>query len=131
MPVHRVEDDLYRIYDAAVAETLGELSGRESIRLALFDRKNEEHLFILRVALMARDLYQVPVEICCGWWEGLILNWKLRKGFQRVKILKPYAPHGIWTPSLVAKIKYEIRKEYDICIHLDNIYRAYYEGSLN
>lgn len=133
MPFERVEDELYRIYDAAIAKTLVALIDRspyhDTIRLAGFDRKNKEHLFVLRVALMARELYQTPVELAVPWWEGLFINWKIRKGFNKIKVVNRFEPNSIWVPSLVGKVKSEIRGEYGICIHLDNIYNNYYEGS--
>ena len=133
MPFELMEDELYRTYDAAVAKTADVLINRspyhDTIRLAGFDRNNQEHLFILRVALMVRDLCQTPVELAIPWWDGLVINWKIRKGFNKVKIVNRFEPNSIWVPSLVGKIKSEIREEHGICIHLDNIYNIYYEGS--
>ena len=133
MPTHTLEDELYRIYDAVITKTMKELINRspyhDTIRLSGFDRKNQEHLFILRVALMVRDLYGTPVELAIPWWDGVVVNWKTRKGFNKIKIVNRFAPSSIWTPSLVGKIKSEIRNEHDVCIHLDNIYNTYYEGS--
>ena len=133
MPTHTIEDDLYQIYDLTVAKTLEVLINRspyhDTIRLSGFDRNNQEHLFILRVALIVRDLYQTPVELAIPWWDGVVINWKIRKGFNKVKIVNRFEPNSIWVPSLVGKIKSEVRSEYGICIYLDNIYRAYYEGS--
>ena len=128
MSFELMEDELYRIYDTAVAKTLETLSDYDAICLSGFDRKNQEHLFVLRVALMMRDLYQTPIEIGTNWWDGVVINWKIRKGFDRVKIVSPCA-HGIWVKNLIGKIKSEIKEESGICVHLDNIYRAYYEGS--
>ena len=129
MPTHTLEDELYHLYDMAVGKTLNILIEYGVIRLAGFDRKNEEHLFILRMALMARELYNIPVELAIPWWDGVVTNWKIRKGFNKVKIVNRFKPNSIWVPSLVGKIKSEIRSEHDICIHLDNIYNVYYEGS--
>ena len=133
MPTEFLEDELYRIYDAAVIKTLEVFVGhppcQEVIRLTGFNRKNQEHLFILRVALMVRDLYQTPVELGVSWWDGIVINWKIRKGFKKIKIVNRFEPNHIWVPSLVGKIKSEIREEHGICIHLDNIYNIYYEGS--
>ena len=133
MPTHTLEDELYHIYDAVIAKTLVTLINRspyhDTIRLAGFDRKNQEHLFILRVALMVRDLYQTPVELAIPWWDGIVINWKIRKGFKKIKIVNPFEPNHIWVPSLVGKIKAEIKSEHGICIYLDNIYNIYYEGS--
>ena len=123
-----LDEAVYHMYDAVVAKTLYELMNRspcqDTIRLMGFNRKNVEHLFILRIALMARDLYHVPVEIGGSWWDGIVINWKIRKQFNKIKIVNPSAPNCIWTPSLVGKIKSETQ-----CYHLDSVYNAYYEGS--
>ena len=123
-----LDDAVYHMYDAAVAKTLYELMNRspcqDTIRLMGFNRKNVEHLFILRIALMVRDLCYVPVEIGGSRWDGVVINWKIRKQFNKIKIVKPSAPNGIWTPSLVGKIKSETQ-----CYHLDSVYNTYYEGS--
>jgi hypothetical protein len=128
MPTDTLTDELYHFYDTVVSKTLSELINRspyhDTIRLMGFDRKNVEHLFILRMALMVRDLCQVPVEVGGNWWDGVVINWKIRKQFDKIKIVNPLAPNGIWTPSLVGKIKSETQ-----CYHLDSVYNAYYEGS--
>lgn len=133
MPTYDLNDELYHLYDTVVGKTINELINRspyqKTIRLRGFDRKDKEHLFILRIALMVRDLTQVPVEIGCGWWDGVIINWKIRKGFNKIKIVNPGASSGIWVPSLIGKIKAETKTETGICIYLDNIYNVYYEGS--
>ena len=133
MPAEILEDQLYRIYDVTVAKTIDSLINRSpyhnTIRLAGFDKNDKEHLFILRAALMVRDLLQTPVELAIPWWDGVVINWKIRKGFNKVKIVNRFEPNSIWVPSLVGKIKAEIRNEYDVCIHLDSIYNNYYEGS--
>ena len=133
MPFELMEEELYRIYDATIAKTLVTLinhsSHHDTIRLSGFDRKNQEHLFVLRVALMVRDFYQMPIELAIPWWDGVVINWKIRKGFNKVKIVNRFESNSIWVPSLIGKIKSEIRSEHDICIHLDNIYNIYYEGS--
>ena len=127
MPIATLEDELYHHYDRVVATTLNELINRspyhDTIRLRGFDRKNKEHLFILRLALMARDMTETPVEICCKKWEGVIINWKIRKSFNKVAVIDPNSPSSIWVPSLIGKIK-----SLTDCAHLDVIYDAYYEG---
>lgn len=123
-----LDEAVYHMYDAAVAKTLYELMNRspyhDTIRLMGFDRKNKEHLFVLRIALMARDLCQVPVEVSGNWRDRVVINWNIRKGFKRIKVVSPSAPNGLWTPFLIAKVKHEAE-----CPCLGAIYDAYYEGS--
>ena len=125
------ENELYRIYDTVVGKTLTELANYDTIRLAGFNRKNKEHLFILRVALIVRDFYDTPIELGIPWWDGMVINWKIRKSFKRIKIVNRFESNRIWVSSLVGKIKSEIKSERDICVHLDDVYETYYEGSLN
>ena len=133
MPTENLEDELYRIYDVAVGKDISELMNRspyhDSIRLRGFNRKDKEHLFVLRIALMVRDLYNIPVEVGTNWWDGFVINWKIRKSFDKIKIVKSDATNSIWVPCLVGKIKAEIKTEKGICLHLDNVYDTYYEGS--
>lgn len=136
MPIHTLEDEMYRIYDTTVAHSIGELALNRSpyhgtIRLIGFNRKNKEHLFVLKIALMVRDLYQVPVEVGCKWWEGIIINWNIRKGFRKVDIVAPFAPAGIWVPGFINKIKVEINNKFGCDIDLGHVYDTYYEGSCN
>ena len=61
------DEETYRHYDGMVAtalEAIWELSSDDNvIRLYRFDRKNKEHMCILRIALIARDIFQFPVEV--------------------------------------------------------------------
>ena len=131
--IESTQEKIYHVYDMAVAKTLSELMNRSpyhnTIRLSGFDRKNKEHLFILRAALMIRDLYQVPVEVAVGWWDGVVINWRIHRFFGKIKIVNRFAPNHIWVPSLIGKIKSEVKAETGVCLHLDDVYDEYYEGS--
>ena len=133
MPTQFLTEEIYRIYDTAVAKTMENLIDRspyyDTIRLVGFDKKNKEHLFVLRVALIVRDLYHIPVEIGVHWWEGIAINWKIHKKFGKVKIVNRYATSSIWTPHFVEKIKLETNTEHNCQVRLDHIYDTYYEGS--
>ena len=131
MPIHKVEDDVYHKYDIVVSEMLTEImsvsSEKKVIRLLEFNRKDKNHLFVLRMALMARDLYQLPVEIDCSWWDRLALNWKIRKNFKRIGKVPDFCFNGVWVPQVLDLIKYKTNFVFDF----SNIYDAYYEGSLD
>ena len=133
MPTHTLEDDVYHIYDTAVSKTLARLMDRgpycDTILLRGFNRKNKEHLFILRIALMLRDLTETEVEIECSWWDSVVINWNIHKGFHKVKRMKPGIPGGFWVPDLVEIIETEIKNEYDFIVNLGTVYNIYYEGS--
>ena len=126
-------DEEYRAYDLAVAKTISELMNKspydDAIYLKGFDRKRKDHLFILRIALMVRDLTQVPVKISGSWWDIIVVNWKIRKSFNKIKRLNPSKPGGFWVSQLINKIEYEVKEEVGFKVYLDEVYDAYYEGS--
>ena len=131
MPIHKIEDDMYHKYDIVVSEMLTEIMKNSQekgvIRLLEFDRKNKSHLFVLRLALMARDLYQMPVEIDGRWWDRLALNWKIRKNFKRIGKVPDFCFKGVWVPHVLDFVKIKTNFVFDF----SDIYNAYYEGSLD
>lgn len=77
---------------------------------------------------MTRDLYNIPVELECSWLDGIIINWKIRKGFGKIETASRFA-RGINVPSLIDRIKSSVQAQCDYYVYLDNIYQVYYEGS--
>ena len=128
------EDD-YRNYDMIVSMTLKHIVdcgvGLGKIRLMNFCRKDKEHLFMLRMALMAGDLYHLPVEVECNWLDRLILNWKIRKSFEKIKKPPYFACTGVWVPIMLDAIRKEANEKLGIFADFGEIYDAYYEGSLD
>ena len=47
-----------------------------TIIISDFDRKNKDHLFVIRVALMAKDVYGFPLKMRCNFWNWIILTGK-------------------------------------------------------
>ena len=129
-------EEEYRHYDKLIATTLEniyEMSKDGVIRLYRFDRKNKEHMCILRIALIARDLYQYPIEVDASWWEVMCLNRQLRKNFDKVKRFRvrlgKEAPKGINVPMLIDKFHIISRHHFggaDFKI----VYEAYYERKM-
>lgn len=127
----------YRNYDGMVAtalETIWELSSEDGvIRLYRFDRKNKEHMCILRIALMARDLYQYPVEVDGSWWEVLCLNHQLRKNFDKVKRFRLKVGENdnksVNVPMMIDGFR-AIANEHFGCVNFKEIYEAYYERKM-
>lgn len=127
----------YRNYDGMVAtalETIWELSSEDGvIRLYRFDRKNKEHMCILRIALMARDLYQYPVEVDASWWEVLCLNHQLRKNFDKVKRFRLKVGENdnksVNVPMMIDGFR-AIANEHFGCVNFKEIYEAYYERKM-
>lgn len=127
----------YRNYDGMVAtalETIWELSSEDGvIRLYRFDRKNKEHMCILRIALMARDLYQYPVEVDASWWEVLCLNHQLRKNFDKVKRFRLKVGENdnksVNVPMMIDGFR-AIANEHFGCVNFKEIYETYYERKM-
>ena len=131
MPTHTLEDELYHKYDIVVGEILSEImktvDENKTIRLLQFDSKDKEHLLILRIALMARDIFYVSVETDLNWRERFILNWKIRKSFNKIG----KAPESINTGALAPRILDIVRIKTNYGFDFGDIYKAYYEGSLD
>lgn len=131
------KEETYHHYDGMVAsalEAILELSSEDGvIRLYCFDRKNKEHMCILRIALIARDLYQYPVEVDASWWDVFCLNWKLRKNFDKVKRFKVKlgkdAPKGINVLVLIDKF-HTLSRHHFGGVDFQDVYEAYYERKM-
>ena len=129
------KEETYRNYDAMIAtvlENIYEMSD-DTIRLYRFDHNNKNHMCVLRIALIARDLFQYPIEIDASWWDVFCLNWKLRKNFDKVKRFKlkcgKDAPKGINVLMLVDKF-HTISDTVFGGVKFKEIYEAYYERKM-
>ena len=129
------EEETYRNYDSMIAtvlENIYEMSD-DTIRLYRFDRSNKDHMCVLRIALIARDLFQYPIEVDASWWDVFCLNWELRKNFDKVKRFKlklgKDAPRGINVLMLVDKFN-TISSAVFGGVEFKDIYEAYYERKM-
>ena len=129
------EVETYRNYDSMIAtvlENIYEMSDG-TIRLYRFDRNNKNHMCILRIALIARDLFQYPIEVDASWWDVFCLNRKLRKNFDKVKRFKfklgKDAPEGINVLMLIDKF-HTISNTVFGGVEFKDIYEAYYERKI-
>ena len=85
---------------------------------------------ILRIALIARDLFHFPIEVDASWWDVFYLNWQLHKNFDKVKRykLKMNANDGKGTNVLMLIDKYKaIIETTGRDFSFVDIYKAYYE----
>ena len=100
-----------------------------TIIISDFDRKNKDHLFVIRVALMAKDVYGFPLKMRCGFWDWIILNWKMRK-------LSCFIPrdnassHVVNIPKLLEFMYPPIKKYMGENFKFEHIYNQFYEGDL-
>ena len=129
-------EEEYRHYDKLIATTLEsiyEMSKDGVIRLYCFNAKDKEHMCILRIALIARDLFQFPIEVDASWWDVVCLNWKLRKNFDKVKRFKVKpgkdAPKGINVLMLIDKF-HTMSRDHFGGVDFKDVYEAYYERKM-
>lgn len=131
MPTHTLEDELYHKYDMVVGEILKEImktvDENKTIRLLQFDSKDKEHLLVLRVALMAKELFYVSVETDLNWRERFVLNWKIRKSFNKIGKVPKSITTGVWVPHVLDIVRIKNNYGFDF----GDIYKTYYEGSLD
>lgn len=82
------KDELYNKYDEIINITMVNLYSlskeKGEIILSGIDRHNKDHLYVLRIALIAKDVYNFPLKIRTGFWNWLALNWRMRKLSRRV-----------------------------------------------
>lgn len=131
------EEEIYREYDEVISSVLAEIYQRSEeegvIRLYRFNRNSLEHMCILRIALITRDLFHFPIEVDASWWDVFCLNWQLRKNFDKVKRYKLKMnvndEKGINVLMLIDKYKAIIETTSHDFSFAD-IYKAYYERKM-
>ena len=101
----------------------------EKIVLSGIDRKNKDHLLVLRVALMAKDIYNFPLSLRIGFWDSLVLNWKMRKLSRRIPRNKEVGG-AIHVPELLEFMYIPIRQYLGEHFEFGNIYSAFYGKEL-
>ena len=127
-----VNDTKLREYDGLVRLTFNNLcaaSNNQKIVLLNFDRKNLEHLYLLRVALLVRDVTNYEIKVDCSWWDFFMLNRKIRKGFKKIERSKER--NGIDTAWMLDLMRGDGQQRIDKNFSFADIYNQYYEGSLN
>lgn len=101
-----------------------------SIIISDFNRKNRDHLFVIRVALMAKDVYGFPLKMRCGFWDWIILNWKMRK-------LSRFIPRDnvslpvVNIPKLLEFMYPPIKEYMGENFKFEHIYNQFYKGDLD
>lgn len=128
-----MKEKIFREYDGLISLTMYNitaLSDDRRIVLENFDRKNKEHLYFLRVALMARDIYNMPLSIKTSWLNIFLLNWKIRKNFNKIPHAKK-SEKGINVQEVLDFMREDGKQRIGENFSFTNIYDNYYEGSLN
>jgi hypothetical protein len=129
------EQEMYHKYDELVSLTLTNLRAltpttEGKIKLLNFNRKDIEHIYMLRIALIARDVFDLPVEIDAPWWDVLWVNWHIRKKFGKIKRVKWSDETGIPTQIVINHMRDGAKRDLGHDFNFADIYRVYYEGSI-
>lgn len=101
----------------------------QTIVISDFDCKNRDHLFILRVALMAKDVYGFPLKLRTDLWDWLVINWKMHKLSRRVpRYLEPGPSVNV--PGLIEFMYPPIKEYMGENFKFEHIYNQFYKGDL-
>lgn len=134
MPIHISEDELYHIYDEAVSLTLSNLHSfsipNQKIQLLSFDRRNIEHIYLLRIALMARDVFGLEIEIDAPWYDVWYINRKIKKGFRRIKKMAFSNDNAIPVHIVLNYMRDSFEARLGNKFSFGDVYHTYYEGSI-
>lgn len=136
MAIETLETENFHQYDIVVSETLTKIYlasyKKQAIHLFNFDKNNFEHLFLLRVAMLARDLFGFPIFIHgSSAWDIYRFNRKIKKKFLKVKRDNSSMVSGIAVPYLLEELYCETKTVYDFYPNFSAIYNSYYKGDLD
>lgn len=128
------KDEIYREYDKLIGLTMQEIIKASKdegvIRLLNFNPFNKGHIYLLRIALFVRDIYDMPIELDCDSWDVFRINWKMRKGFSKVKKAHRFAYKGVRSYALTEQIRNIGKEQIGEHFLLEDIYNVYYKGSI-
>ena len=128
-----MKTELYREYDGLVGLTMLNLrtlsKNDEAIELGDFDRKNKEHLFMLKIALLTRAIHDIPVYIQCSYFDWIIINLFHCKGFARVKRIGKVFFTNIDTQEVLDFMRGDGIERCGENFSFGDIYKEYYERS--
>lgn len=126
-------EELFDEYDKIINITMVNLytlsKDQKKIVVSDFDRKSKDHLFILRVALLAKDIYNFPLELDVNFWDWLILNWRMRKLSRRIPRHKGQMPN-VNVRNLIEFMYPPIRENLGETFKFSTIYNQFYGKEL-
>lgn len=125
--------ELFNKYDEIINITMVNLytlcKDTKTIVISGIDRKNKDHLFMLRVALLAKDIYNFPLKMRIGLWDWIVLNWRMRKLSRRVPRELESGP-GVNVPELLEFMYPPIKSYMGEDFKFEHIYNQFYKGEL-
>jgi hypothetical protein len=128
------KDELYNLYDQAINSLMVNIytlaKDKKEIILSHVDRKNKNHLLILRVALIAKDIYDSPLKIKTGFWNWAILNWRMKKLTKRITREKNL-DENVKIDELIDFMSPVLREVIGTDFEFGHIYDAFYKGELD
>lgn len=125
--------ELFNKYDEIINITMVNLytlcKDTKTIVISGIDRKNKDHLFMLRVALLAKDIYNFPLKMRIGLWDWIVLNWRMRKLSRRIPRELESGP-GVNVPELLEFMYPPIKSYMGEDFKFEHIYNQFYKGEL-
>lgn len=127
------KDILYDKYDQAINVVMVNIytltKEKGQIILENIDKNNKDHLLILRVAMIAKDVYNFQLKLKTGFWNWAALNWRMRK-LSRFVRRERENDANVDAKALIEFMTPVLREaiEEDFCF--GNIYDAFYKGEL-
>lgn len=125
--------ELFNKYDEIINITMVNLytlcKDTKTIVISGIDKKNKDHLFMLRVALLAKDIYNFPLKMRIGLWDWIVLNWRMRKLSRRIPRELESGP-GVNVPELLEFMYPPIKSYMGEDFKFEHIYNQFYKGEL-
>lgn len=126
-------NELFNKYDEIINITMVNLytlcKNNGKIILSGLNKKNKDHLFILRVALLAKDIYNFPLELKINFWDWIVLNWRMRKLSRRVPRYTGEYPN-VSTEELIDFMYPPIREYMGNEFKFEDIYNQFYRKEI-
>lgn len=127
------KDILYDKYDQAINATMVNLytlsKEKGEIILENIDRNNKNHLLILRVAMIAKDVYNFQLKLKTNFWNWIVLNWRMHK-LSRFVRRERESVANVNVDALVNFMTPVLQKAIEEDFNFSDIYNAFYKGEL-
>ena len=127
------KDILYDKYDQAINATMVNIytlsKEKGKIILENIDRNNKNHLLILRVAIIAKDVYNFQLKLKTNFWNWVVLNWRMRK-LSRFVRRERESDANVDVDALVNFMTPILKTAIEEDFNFSDIYNAFYKGEL-